>query len=115
MTTTIHKTTETDVALQPIVFREVSLRDGALLVLRAPLELTPIASPDDARLMVVSDEASGIDAYGYSLEEVREAIRRDIEVIWHNYAHPDSPLTPEAAAIGRWWKNNAICRDRAGQ
>ena len=107
MTTTIHKTTETDATFPPIVFREFALADGASLVLRTPLELTPVASPDDARLMVVVDELSGIDAYGYSLEEVREAIRRDIEVIWHNYANPDSPLTPEAAAIGRWWKNNA--------
>ncbi len=114
MTTTIQKTIA-NVKLPPVVFSEFALRGGGSLVLRTPLELTPVASPDDARLMVVVDEISGIDAYGHSLEELREAVRQDVEVIWHNYAHPDSPLTPEAAAIGRWWKNNAVCRDRANQ
>lgn len=68
------------------------------LKFREPLELTPELD-ETKQLLCVQQDNIGLDAYGFTREELESEIARQLGILWKEYAMCNAPMTQDAQGI----------------
>jgi len=97
----MNQRSEAPFRLSTLSFGDYSLR------FRTPLELIPTLD-ESRQLICLEYPLLGIDAYAMTREELEEALKEDIDVLWRNYARADPGILAEDARIVRRNLLNAI-------